>query len=316
MSITGILLAGLLLVSGEEIRPVAIGDSYASGNGAGSYSDTLCMRSNDAASEVAAEFFGVDAINASCNGAWTHHLTEPRMISDMRRDISDPEGFGSAARIASLLAQCGVGMDGAQTDFTIEQTDSGFTALCSVTLDPQIQALGDATDVFVTIGGNDLGFVSVASACLIQEDEALCRTAVEDAEERLDGILESERVALVALKEINPDARVHLVPYPRLLEGDLTVGSYDVSGEIEDLQGRWETGLETMADDLNETHGGFYYVGAVTDVWDGHGLAGEEPWIHSDGNIAEILHPTVEGWTATGHAYLAHLGTSILNGHP
>lgn len=307
--VAGLLMAGLLVTQGTQITPAVIGDSYASGTGAGDYGDTLCLRSEDAAVDYVADFFGTAALNVACNGAWVNDLTEPRVISRTRTDIDLEGNAVDLAAFHRALLGCGQGMAGASAALDFEDNGESVGVICTLTLDPQIEAVEGATDVFVSIGGNDIGFVPVAGACLIQEDEDLCREAVEEAQEALGPALESQRDAVAILQEAAPDARIHLAPYPRMLGDDSSrvIGSYDVSADINALQAEWEDELRAMADELD-----IYYVETVTPVWEAHGLGAADSWIHTTGRIGELLHPTPEGWRATGIAFLAHLGTIIL----
>lgn len=301
MIIAGLIAAGLLL--GGGISPLAIGDSYASGTGAGNYREFLCMRSADAPIEKVGDFLGVDAVNVACNAAWTDDLVTDRLIQESRRNFPRDEPFVTG--VGSYMAICGSGLEGTTVDFEVEENSSNVTAFCTVTLNPQIDAASGATDVFVTIGGNDIGFVSVASGCLIAEDEGACNTAMENAQRRLPDVIESERRALVAMAEGNPGVRIHVVPYPRLVSSDdLWAGSINMGEEVNAFQAEWENSLQAMVEDID----GAYYVDAVTPIWEGHGIGGEDSWIHTSGNGAELLHPTPEGWEAMGNAYIAHLG--------
>lgn len=300
--IAGLVMAGLVVAQGQDIFVAGIGDSYASGNGAGDYSDELCVRSESASVAIAADFFGGDAVNAACNGAWVVDLLEPRIISETRRDY-DPPNIREQAE-----AECTTDMVGVTPTVDVD----GTTAFCTLTLDPQVDVVAGASDVFVTIGGNNIGFVPVAGMCFLQSDEELCREAVEDARSALVPTLDQQRGALVALREAAPNARIHLVPYPRMLSGEHSVGSYDVTADINQLQSDWEDALREMAGELNTELGEVYYVETLTPLWEGHGLGGADSWIHTNGRVGELLHPTAEGWEATGAAYIAHLGHVIL----
>ena len=310
MSIVGgLLMAGLLIVQGPDIVPAIVGDSYASGTGAGEYSDDLCLRSENSAISRAAGFFETDAVNAACNGAWVNDLTSARVIARTRTDIVPEQSAADLAAYHEALLQCGEDMAGASTSLELVAGEDGTAVHCTVTLEPQIATAAGATDIFVVIGGNDIGFVPVASACLIQEAEEACRRAVDESSEALDGALEAQREAVIALRAASPDARIHLVPYPRLLaeESGRFVGSYDVAAEVSVLQGRWESELERMADELD-----IACVKTVGPIWAGHGIGAEGSWIHTTGDIGELLHPTEDGWNATGAALIAHLGATLL----
>lgn len=307
--VAGLLMAGLLVAQGADITPAVIGDSYASGTGAGEYSDELCMRSDRSAAGHAAEFFDTDSINVACNGAWVDDLTEPRVIARNRTDIDLEGNAVDLAAFHRVLLECGRGMAGASASLEFEENGEAIGVICTLTLDPQIEATEEASDIFLSIGGNDIGFVPVAGACLIQEDEDLCRESVEAAEQALGPALVSQREAVMALQGERPNARIHLVPYPRILDEDSArmIGSYDVGADVTALQEEWEGELRAMAEDLDIS-----YVETVTPIWEGHGIGAADSWIHMTGNIGELLHPTEEGWRATGTALISHLGMTLL----
>ncbi|WP_054951841.1 SGNH/GDSL hydrolase family protein [Flaviflexus massiliensis] len=305
MIVAGLVAAGLLL--GGGISPLAIGDSYASGTGMGNYSDTLCMRSIDAPIEYVGDFVGHKPRNVACNGAWTSELTTDRVIKETRDDVSTDSGTETDATLSEARQECQP-MEGARTEFTSEEGTDTITSFCTITLYPQIEMVEGATDVFVTIGGNDIGFSQIAGSCLILTDEAACEAALEQAEDRLPAVIEQEREALAQIMESN-DVRVHVVPYPRMVStDDLRAGNINVSERVTSFQERWEQDLRDMTQSLS-ADGSIYYVESVAPLWQGHGIGGEDSWINTSGNGAELLHPTPEGWEAMNAAYIAHLGT-------
>ena len=288
--VAGLLAAGLLLVQGINLNPVMLGDSYASGTGAGDYSDDLCGRSSHAAIEDVGRFFGVDVTNAACSGALVEDLEGTRIIDERR-----------------LGSDCSTDLVGA--------TAAATGNACVITLPPQVESVSGATDVFVTIGGNNVGFVQIAGICLIQNSETRCANALEEAAETVDDVMDEQRDALLEIRTIAPDARIHIVPYPRILDVgiDHTIGSLDVTAEVNDLQEGWENDLRQLADELDDEVGGVFYVETLTPIWEGHGLGSDDSWILTSGRISGLLHPSEEGWRATGTANIAHLGLTASN---
>ncbi|WP_182355040.1 GDSL-type esterase/lipase family protein [Flaviflexus huanghaiensis] len=279
--VAGLLMAGLLVAQGVQVDAVVIGDSYSSGHGAGDYSDELCMRSDGAAIARVGDFFEGTAVNAACSGAKVADLTEPRIISQTRAGD----------------AECVTDIGGATA--TLEE------GTCTVTLDPQIEATAGATDVFVMIGGNDVGFLPVAAACLLQDDLDQCQLAVDNAKQSVAAAIAEQRRALLAVRDIAPEARLHLVPYPRLFEAAVAA---DSPVDVLSFQQDWEDQLRQMAGELSDEIGDVYFVETLTPVWEGHGLGAADSWIHTSGSIRDLLHPTPDGWRASGTAFIAHLG--------
>lgn len=279
--VAGLIMAGLLLAQGAQVDAVAIGDSYSSGHGAGQYSDELCLRSEQASIERVADFFGGTAVNAACSGAKVADLTEPRIISQTRADGTE----------------CATDMTGATA--TLED------GVCTITLDPQIEAAAGATDVFIMIGGNDIGFLPIAGACLFQGNPEQCEIAVDSARQSVGTVIDRQREALIALREIAPQARLHLVPYPRLIEGG---AAGEIPVDAAGFQQEWEDSLRELAAEMSAEIGAVYYVETLTPIWEGHGLGAADSWIHTDGSIRDLLHPTDAGWRAGGSALIAHLG--------
>ncbi|MBA8825729.1 lysophospholipase L1-like esterase [Saccharopolyspora lacisalsi] len=188
--------------------------------------------------------------------------------------------------------------------------DFGFAACGgAVTTDvrtEQLDALSSGTDVVtVSVGGNDAGFASVVTSCVIGPDKS-CDMAVDQAETfatgQLPGLLTD---TYAAIAEAAPKAEVIAVGYPRLFE----LGSCEtVLSEFERQR------LNDAADTLDEVieqqarAAGFVFTG-VRDSFAGHGACGAQPWINGlTSPISESFHPN-----AMGHArgYLPEVTDSI-----
>lgn len=175
--IAALAAASLLLpvtsVAAQAVTPtslsvVALGDSYASGTGAGNYypgTEGACWRSKNSYSELAVQELvsggaQVTFANVTCSGA---------TIDDLRRTYKNEP--------------------------------------------PQLNALTSSTRlVFLTIGGNDIGFGTYAGTCL----NGNCVGApTEDVVKRLPGMQQNLRRLLGEIKVRSPHARIVLVGYGR-----------------------------------------------------------------------------------------------------
>lgn len=92
----------------EKIRYVALGDSYASGQGAGPYADS-CFRSEAAYSELADEMRSVKLVrNVACSGNTTQDVvdTQLRRLSK-NTDLVTITAGGNNLRVGDLFRYCG-----------------------------------------------------------------------------------------------------------------------------------------------------------------------------------------------------------------
>ena len=138
------------------ISYVALGDSYSSGDGAGSYSDGSCLESAHAYPVLWHNSHGGTFTNETCSGATT---------SDV--------------------------------------------------INGQLGPLGASTTlVTITIGGNDVGFASVMTTCVLSSTST-CVAAVQRAEQEarnvLPGLLDT---TFVAIRGHAPNAKVVVLGYP------------------------------------------------------------------------------------------------------
>jgi lysophospholipase L1-like esterase len=141
--------------------------------------------------------------------------------------------------------------------------------------DPAAIALGSATEVSVTVGGNDVGTGAVAVACT-SGDALACASAVQNVGNALPA-LPGNIVALVqSIRQKAPNADIVLTGYPRL---------FTVGPKMPAAQKQLATTLNGMADQLDATiagaasAAGVGYV-SVTERFTGHGIGSNNPWIH------------------------------------
>ncbi|WP_434965827.1 SGNH/GDSL hydrolase family protein [Janibacter indicus] len=322
-------------------RYVVMGDSYSAGNGTGTYEERTCWRSPDTyAAKVAAQD-GADLTNVACSGGVVADITQPRALGSPFVRTATYEVSGTATvqqrkwlQRAEAEALCGTP---AQPDWHYEQTITSSapagrqltaTVSCQLTAAAQVDAVTPRTDaVFLTVGGNDIGFSSIVLQCLVLRSATGCKGTIDAANATLP-TLKSETVA--ALTEIRKrsrgNAEVYLLGYPHLINTDSyripeAAPTYDAGRALHDLQ--------LLGDDLQREgvaeldagargNGGFTFVD-VKPAWGGmaHGIdprtaadnsqAWLVPVLAPGRELPEWVHPTVEGHTATASALTAAL---------
>ncbi|GAB3653816.1 SGNH/GDSL hydrolase family protein [Glycomyces tarimensis] len=218
---------------------VALGDSYSSGTGAGSYIDEECLRSEVAYPSLLEQDLRGSFDFAACSGAETE----------------------------DLLAN-------------------------------QLGELNWRTDlVTVGIGGNDIGWGNAVGACL-QPESFDCTPVIESAE----AAIENELPALLdgvysEIEERAWRADVYVVGYPRLFSGEATCASApNVTVEEQVRMNEGADVLSAVIEAKAEEYG-FTYVD-VRDVFEGHAICDEEPWLLGYTGGVESFHPDAEGQAA------------------
>ena len=234
--------AGLVLATAAPahaaatVNYVALGDSYASGVGAGSESGS-CRRSPNAYPvRWAAANAPTTFVNATCSGATTTSV-----------------------------------------------------------INSQLGALNAATTlVSITIGGNDVGFSSIMSTCVLQGTSA-CVNAVQNAENiaqsSLPGWLDNVYNAISARA---PNAIVVVVDYPVFYQlGTFCVG---LSAESRAKINEGINLLDGIISSAAARHG--FRFGDVRSIFVGHQLcSGGTKWLHALNflNLGVSYHPTSAG---------------------
>ncbi|MBO4163096.1 MULTISPECIES: SGNH/GDSL hydrolase family protein [Micromonospora] len=220
-------------------RYVALGDSYASGVGAGSYTSESgsCQRSSNAY----------------------------------------PALYNTNIKPASYKS---VACSGATTTDVV---NNQLSALTSTT-----------TLVSVTIGGNDVGFTTIMSTCVLQ-GETQCVAAVQAAENKARAELPAKLATVYnGIRSRAPSARVVVVGYPVFYQlGTVCVGlSANSRAKINE-------GIN-LIDDITRTaatSAGFTFAD-VRSIFVGHQLCSYgEKWLHAlnFANLGVSYHPTAAG---------------------
>ncbi len=221
-------------------RYVALGDSYASGVGADSYTSESgsCLRSTNAY----------------------------------------PALYNTTIKPASYRS---VACSGATTADVI---NSQLSALSSTT-----------TLVSVTIGGNDVGFASIMTTCVLN-GEAQCIAAVQAAEDKARTELPGKLANVYnGIKSRSPNARVVVVGYPVFYQ----LGNPICVGLTEASRAKINEGINLL-DDITRTaatSAGVKFAD-VRSIFVGHQLCSfGEKWLHSLNflNLTKSYHPTAAG---------------------
>lgn len=320
----------------RPLRIVQLGDSYAAGNGAGSYLETTCYRSSQNYGAQVAARLGADYVNVACSGGTIRDILQARKLGDEfertatftvdRKVVNDPDAVW--LRLARKAEVCGTT---SQPDLyyayriTAGPTWAGdeltATAGCQLTAEPQIEAVTEQTDVIlVTVGGHSIGFTQIVGACLLYRSPTLCPYFVGQAMAATPQMVEDTKAALKAAQERSGGrAQVYLVGYPFLLntasygipEGAPT---YDMGAGLDSLQVLGDQLAAQGMEELNAEPGPnrFHFVN-VKAAWSGH-LHGLDPHVVPDNSNAwlvplggsavpdEWVHPNPSGWAATAEA--------------
>ena len=329
------VVAGARTVEKAADRPhyVQLGDSFSSGNGAGNYTDRTCWRSRDNYGARVARSHGATYTNVACSGGVIDDIFSPRELGSATwrtRTYEVPVGTVNARarwlKQAKADRLCGTP---AQKDYSYEYSvrssaslGSLYTATvrCQLVARPQIDAVTRQTDaVFLTIGGNDIGFTSIVTNCLVLREASSCKDKMTAADEGLADMKRRTKQALKAIHDRSGGrADVYLLGYPHLINTDsYRIGwNYDAGLALTKLQLRGDA-LQRQAvrevDRVVGGSGGFTFVD-VKPAWGGythglnpHALADQRSaWlvpVLGVGNVYyEWVHPTPAGWGASALA--------------
>ena len=265
----------LAAVSGDNGRLAILGDSFASGEGAGGYRPAgearkdSCHRSRYA---VASELFATENIaNLACSRATTGHLAAPQQLAAV-----DP---------------------GSDPGAVPPQLD-------------QLQGV-DPTLVMMSLGGNNLDFAGILQACLL--DTVPCTDdpqLVLEATAQLS-LLQPDLEAAYSSVADAVAAPVLVLPYPQLFDvpaggcGRLSPTEQEFARQ---LVGELNAVIRSAVEGVEQAN--VYYVDAVEESLAGHGACSDDPYLHA-ANVSgllqaadsatanqELLHPTREGYRA------------------
>ncbi|CAN7162331.1 SGNH/GDSL hydrolase family protein [Terrabacter sp. LjRoot27] len=316
---------------------VQLGDSYSAGNGTGSYEERSCYRSPDNYGSQVAASIGATFTDVACSGGVVADMLEPRELGDASTRTATytidparhPDQKAEWQRRAQTARLCGVP---AQPDFSYTYTfvagvgvGSLYTGTvsCQLVTRPQVDAVTPDTDyVFLTIGGNDIGFSTIVVNCLTLRDPSSCRQSLEAASVKAPEMVDRTKEALRAVvARSGGHAQVYLLSYPFLIDTESyaipeVAPVYDAGAALNDLQ---RLGDDLQARGIAELNAEdattqYHFVDTVKAAWGGrvHGLDphlvadSSRAWLVPVGtpgrDVAEFVHPTQPGWDATAGA--------------
>ena len=321
-----------------KTRPhyVTLGDSYSAGNGAGAYVEKTCWRSPNNYGQRVATRQGATHTTAACSGGVIDDILSPRELGSptlRTRTYRVPVGAVDARaqwlRQAKADKLCGTP---SQRDFSYTYSirssasaGSLFTATvrCQLVARPQIDSVTTSTDaVFVTIGGNDLGFTTIATQCMALRAAAGCKQAIDAANAEIGTLKSRTKTVLKAVHARSGGrAEVYLLGYPHLINtrSHKLSSTYDFGQELDRLQRRGDTAQRAAMLELDRSttgRGGFTFVDVKPD-WGGytHGidprpLASQSnawlvPIFGTGREFSEWVHPNAAGWGASALALYA-----------
>ena len=323
----------------SPLKVVQLGDSYSAGNGAGDYYGPKdCYRSSSNWAEryldTLRATYNVTFVNRACSGGVIANLLDRRPMDAKLANVFVP---GESVDKDDPGARHALDEGGECTpDYRDDEAysvkpyfaspESGGTLVmfeCARSMEPQIDAVGQDTDVvLLTIGGNDVDFADIVMQCFVvgARDPGDCRDKVSSGQERIGAVGVRTAAALRTLKaRMRPDAHIVLAAYPYLEKnpdyslrgGFLFTDVYAVGREVRRFGDMGDAAQRAAANTLNAEGGAqVIFVDEVKPHFAGHEPDGrvccrnDDRWIHEfDSRIKmEWYH-----YNSTGHAELASL---------
>ncbi len=316
---------------------VQLGDSYSAGNGAGTYTERTCWRSPDTYGARVARSMRATYTNAACGGGVVADILSPRTLGEPTEQTATypVRGRGKTPerqwlRQAKKHQLCGTPeQPDWYYDYDVtsgEVAGGSYTATvsCQLTARPQIDAVTPRTDaVYLTVGGNDIGFSDIVAQCLVVRDATACERTIDDANAAIPQLRKDTTEALEAVHQrTRGKAEIYLLGYPSLINTDSysipeADPTYDAGAGLAALQERGDraqrAGMKELDSRSGRSKGGFTFVD-VKPAWGGfaHGLdprsdpdnsdAWLVPALAPDREPAEWVHPTAEGYAASAEA--------------
>ncbi|WP_158647218.1 SGNH/GDSL hydrolase family protein [Actinoplanes sp. ATCC 53533] len=245
-AVAAVALTAAVAQAAEARDYVVLGDSYASGLGAGSYRDQTCLQSDGYSyparwvAKKGRAAFGDSIVNRSCSGATVTTV--------------------STKQLGNLDAETGW--------------------------------------VTITVGGNDIGFTSTLTTCVLGTD-ANCATAVQaglgKATTSLPGALDR---LFATIRSKAPNAKVYVVGYPRLVTTSATpVGNCMLSTYERQQLNHSADVLAEVIRQRTAAKSGFTFVDGRS-IFSGHEACTAAPWINrpGTGSLNEAFHPNRTGY--------------------
>ncbi len=173
----------------------------------------------------------------------------------------------------------------------------------------QLSALSESTsDVTVTVGGNDAGFRSVLVTCAQPRWMSSCRRAIHAARvfivDQLPALLDT---LYQAVRLRAPGARIAIVGYPRLFDGeDCNAGTWFSPTEERQLNATADL-LDRVIRARAVAHG--FDFADPRSAFTGHAVCAPVEWINGlSAPLSESYHPNRQGQRGYAHLVRRTLG--------
>jgi VCBS repeat-containing protein len=303
--------AGAAVSVRTPLSVVLVGDSYSSGNGAGSYQPPNdCYRSsNNWASRYTSWLnsngYAASLVNRACSGGVTSTF-------DHTRTLSPFQTFFSSCPKATV-------------DETMVQLSNNLgVRTCQGTLNAQVDSIGPGTDlVLLTFGGDDINFSDIVKQCFIvgMRDPGSCRSKVASANVGLSSVQSNLTAIFAKMRtKLRPGAHVVLLGYPQLV-GDYpyvlkshnalhqVTDTYDAGANVRLLGTDGRQAQQAAVEAANSAAGTPFvtYIDNVIQTFGGHEpdprvtVGNPASWLNQQGatfNPNEWYHPNDAGHNA------------------
>lgn len=177
---------------GQTLDYVALGDSYASGSGAGPYLDLLCQRSKKAYPWLVAEELGADLTFAACGGATAADVLS-KQVGQLDADtdlVTVSVGGNDVGWVDAIIAcitpfkNCTPTIEAAERKATVElppKLDAVYAAIAERAPNAEVYVIGYPR-LFAAVNHCDaLGLISIAEQHRMNQAADLLSGVIESA---------------------------------------------------------------------------------------------------------------------------------------
>jgi lysophospholipase L1-like esterase len=217
----------------------------------------------------------------------------PAVAAPPTRLAATGDSYAAGVGAGNILDGCG-------------RTDAGYAALLGASpnlgcsgattgdvLASQVPSIpGNATDVTLTVGANDIGVGAVSEACYPDPRTVTCGLALAAAEARIPGVASKVQSVVTAIRGQAKRAKVVVTGYPHLFAPNPnTLTDEYVNASIDALN---------YSIYLGALRGGASYVDVVGS-FSGHEIGSSDPWINGT-DSPSAFHPNAAGYVAYANA--------------
>lgn len=267
---------------------------------------------------LTASMVAVPAVaDASTPDSWLHHKSKPT-VNYVALGDSFSAGQGSQASAADFIAASGSCLRyrtaypnrfAARTPLKLKFTSVACSGAKVLDFAATQAGAFDATTnlISLTLGGNDAGFVDVATACVLQTN---CQAYIAASGAYIARVLPLQLAGLYqGVQAKAPNAKLVVLGYPDLFgTGRCTnvraLVSAPVRAQLDGLTDLLDNVIEKAAVATGAT-----YVD-VRRAFAGHGVCGMTPWINGMGpDLNSVLHPNAAGADGYSDAFAQAVAT-------